>query len=290
MDKYNKDKLKEILMKLARNEIRISYDKANGALPICSSKFGGKPAVPSDFVWPRYLGKSYDNITEERPLSFMIQINLEDVEGYDTEKLLPKTGILSFFYEQISMPWGFAPEDSGSAKVYYFPQTENLRPMDIPDDMDKDVIMPELSVNFEKRISIPELEDFPNAATYTKPAWKDYDECRSKCGYCGDEWGEVTKLLGYPDTIQSSMEEECEALKRGYRRGCPEDFEAIPKNVLEDIKDKSKDWILLFQMGTVDCDDMEIMFGDCGHIYFWIRKQDLKNQDFEKIWLILQCS
>ncbi len=61
------------------------------------SKIGGKPAVPHDFVWPRYLGESYDNITKERPLSFMAQVNLEDVKHYDTEKLLPKTGILSFF-------------------------------------------------------------------------------------------------------------------------------------------------------------------------------------------------
>ncbi|MBT9779516.1 DUF1963 domain-containing protein [Clostridium sp. MCC353] len=43
-------------------------------------------------------------------------------------------------------------------------------------------------------------------------------------------------------------------------------------------------------MGTIESDDMEYMFGDCGHIYFWIRKQDLKDQMFDNIWLILQCS
>ncbi|MCI6583120.1 MAG: YwqG family protein [Oscillospiraceae bacterium] len=46
-------------------------------------------------------------------------------------------------------------------------------------------------------------------------------------------------------------------------------------------------------MGTVTDEDndydYELMFGDCGHIYFWIRKSDLKNRDFDNIWLVLQC-
>ncbi len=290
MSKYKREKLKKLLMMLAKNEIRITYEMADEPLPVCKSKIGGKPAVPHDFVWPRYLGESYDNITKERPLSFMAQINLEDVKHYDTEKLLPKTGILSFFYETVSMPWGFAPEDNGSAKVYYFPGTEGLVPMDIPDDMDEEAIVPELDVTFEKHISIPAVEDFPDGVTDMDFEWDDYEECREECGYSCDEWGEVTKLLGYPDTVQSSMEEECESLSRGYRQGSPEDLAAVPGSVLEEIKEKSKEWILLFQMGTVESDDGEIMFGDCGHIYFWIRKQDLKNQNFDNIWLILQCS
>lgn len=32
--------------------------------------------------------------------------------------------------------------------------------------------------------------------------------------------------------------------------------------------------MLLFQMGTIVGEDQEYMFGDCGHIYFWIQKQD----------------
>ncbi|MCD2347047.1 DUF1963 domain-containing protein [Clostridium guangxiense] len=31
------------------------------------------------------------------------------------------------------------------------------------------------------------------------------------------------------------------------------------------------------------------MFGDCGEIYFYIRKADLKDKNFENVWLILQC-
>ena len=42
-------------------------------------------------------------------------------------------------------------------------------------------------------------------------------------------------------------------------------------------------------MGTISDDDYELMFGDCGHIYYWIRKEDLMNCNFENTWLILQC-
>ena len=61
------------------------------------------------------------------------------------------------------------------------------------------------------------------------------------------------------------------------------------KKYHDEIKKASKDWVLLFQMDTVESDDYELMFGDCGHIYFWIKKEDLANKNFENIWLILQC-
>ena len=48
-------------------------------------------------------------------------------------------------------------------------------------------------------------------------------------------------------------------------------------------------WVLLFQMGTVEDDETELMYGDCGLIYFWIRKEDLAARNFDNVRLILQC-
>ena len=31
------------------------------------------------------------------------------------------------------------------------------------------------------------------------------------------------------------------------------------------------------------------MFGDCGRVYFCIRKEDLAARRFDRVWLILQC-
>lgn len=94
-----------------------------------------------------------------------------------------------------------------------------------------------------------------------------------------------TKLLGYPDVVQNSMEEECVEVTRDF------DMEAVkasPKKYKEEIKKAAENWILLFQMDTVETDDYELMFGDSGHIYFWIKKEDLKNKNFDNVWLILQ--
>ena len=96
-----------------------------------------------------------------------------------------------------------------------------------------------------------------------------------------------TKLLGYPDIIQNSMEEECAAVTRGINMGGIGYL--YLKKYHDEIKKASKDWILLFQMDTIESDDYELMFGDCGHLYFWIKKEDLANKNFENIWLILQC-
>jgi uncharacterized protein YwqG len=46
------------------------------------------------------------------------------------------------------------------------------------------------------------------------------------------------------------------------------------------------DWQLLFQ---VDSDDQAGMrWGDAGMLYYWIRKADLKKEDFSNAWLVLQ--
>ena len=94
--------------------------------------------------------------------------------------------------------------------------------------------------------------------------------------------GELTKLFGYPNVIQNPMEEECEACFRGFRQGNQEDYAAISEMEKADIAEKAKEWILLFQMSTVETDNYELMFGDCGSIYFWIRKEDLKNADLTR--------
>lgn len=285
MRAFEKNKLIAILKELARNEIRIAYHDEGEILSTCTSKIGGRPAVPDGFIWPRYLGESFENIIKERPLSFMAQFNLEELKAYDTENLLPEKGMLSFFYEQITMPWGYDPEHHGSAKVYYFPTIDDLKLMDAPEDIDEEAIMPELAVTFEKHVSIPVFEDFPEDMTDMEIEWEDYDDCSEELGCRRDQLGEINKLLGYPDTIQNAMLEECEEM---IEKVYPS--EAMRIYVDENgIVDKSKDWILLFQMGTIETKDMEYMFGDCGHIYFWIRKHDLMNKNFDKIWLILQC-
>ncbi len=285
MNLFKKAALLKKLKKDAKSEIRISYKLPEDDIPVCASKIGGKPAVPQDFVWPEYTGEEYGGETKSRPLSFMAQINLKDVAPHDNEGLLPKTGVLSFFYEMVTMKWGFDPDDKGCARVFYFPDECALAPVDLPESIDEDVIVPELEIDFKKHISIP-VDKYVYSDDYE---YEDCEECFEEIGYEPDDMGDVTKLLGYPDVIQNPMEEECETVTRGYYQGGPEDSKKISQAEKDDIKEKASQWTLLFQMGTVEADEKEIMFGDCGHIYFWIKKSDLAEHNFDNIWLILQC-
>ena len=275
----------EILDSLKKNEITISTEFNNNSEIIDKSKIGGKPYLPKDFIWPYYQGL---------PLSFLAQISLEEVSLLDKDKLLPSTGMLYFFYELETQEWGYSPQNKGCAKVFYFEDSSNFELIDFPKNMEDDYKIPEFKINFKSNISLPSYEDFFNLVE-DKEELKDitenefydiyhsaYDELSKKYLVPIEKY---IKLLAYPDVIQNSMEEECAAVTRGFNMGGI----GYPKKYKEEIKKASKDWILLFQMDTIETSNYELMFGDCGHIYFWIKKEDLANKNFDNIWLILQC-
>lgn len=272
--------MSEILVNLKKNEIIISNEFNNDSEIVDKSKIGGKPYLPKDFVWPYY---------QELPLSFLAQFNLEEVTSLDKDKLLPSKGMLYFFYELETEEWGYHPESKGCAKVFYFEDTSNFELIDFPKDMADYCKVPEFKVTFKSNISLPSYENF-YILLKEDDVFKNHDISFRDFIPLYDEIfipdTNYTKLLGHPEVIQNPMEEECEAVTRGFDMG---GVESYPKKYQKEIKSASKDWILLFQMDTVESDDYELMFGDSGHIYFWIKKDDLANKNFENIWLILQC-
>lgn len=275
----------EILNKLKKTEITIFTESNEDNEILNKSKIGGKPYLPKDFIWPYY---------QELPLSFLAQINLKEVNSLDKDKLLPSKGMLYFFYELETEEWGYKPQSKGCAKVFYYEDISNFSLIDFPENMEDDYKIPEFKVNFKSNISLPSYEDFFNLVEdkeeledITENEFYDiyhsaYDELSKKYLVPIEKY---IKLLAYPDVIQNSMEEECAAVTRGFNMGGI----GYPKKYKEEIKKASKDWILLFQMDTLETSDYELMFGDSGHIYFWIKKEDLANRNFENIWLILQC-
>ena len=272
--------MSEILVNLKKNEIIISNEFNNDSEIVDKSKIGGKPYLPKDFVWPYY---------QELPLSFLAQFNLEEVSSLDKDKLLPSKGMLYFFYELETEEWGYHPESKGCAKVFYFEDTSNFELIDFPKDMADYCKVPEFKVTFKSNISLPSYENF-YILLKEDDVFKNHDISFRDFIPLYDEIfipdTNYTKLLGHPEVIQNPMEEECEAVTRGFDMG---GVESYPKQYQKEIRSASKDWILLFQMDTVETSDYELMFGDSGHIYFWIKKEDLANKNFEDIWLILQC-
>ena len=173
-----------------RREIAISHHPAQEKLPVGASKFYGTPDLPADFDWPHYKGTDFEGVTKNRPLAFLAQINLGEAAPYDRTGLLPKTGVLSFFYETVSMEWGFELKSEGYARVYYFPETEGLVPTQIPEET-KEWSVGEQALTFADAVSL--LSSF----AYSRSCGKEVD-CgipTTNCGRSSDTMLPLTRTI-----------------------------------------------------------------------------------------------
>lgn len=282
--KDNSELMAEI-KSLVKNEVVIQAEKTRAVSRPDESKIGGKPFLPTDFVWPTYTCKE-DGVT--RPLSFLCQINLADLKNYDKDNILPEIGMLSFFYECEAFCWGFDPDDNGSARVFYFENTDGFIPHSLPSEINEDYIMPEIAISFKTRASYPKFEEFEFYSNF-ECNWEEYDEVLAKLGVNTEDDPEDHKLLGYADIIQNEMLTECERVSRGLYSGDPDSYRNTANDVEQSINECANDWTLLLQLYTIEKDDFEWMFGDCGMIYFYIKKEDLAARRFDKAWFALQC-
>lgn len=256
-----------------------------------ATRFGGKPDVPSDFIWPTFKGEDIENVVKDRPLTFLAQFNCEEISKYDYEHLLPEHGLLSFFYETDTQCWGFDPQDKGCARVYWFEDISSLVAGEFPMEMEEDFKFPMLKINISAKPSYPSWGDFSEIFPEEEDNYDTFDKLKDELTKeNSDSFEQRSKLLGWPDVIQSSMYKECDLVTQEFYLGNSDGWSKIPKDVRKHAEESARDrWTLLFQLDTVEGDDFELMFGDCGHIYFYIMKEDLKEKRFDRIWLILQC-
>jgi uncharacterized protein YwqG len=273
-----------------KNAIRIKLNPVSeNKIDIGKSKIGGKPDLPLNQKWFTETNieiikekklfflnkKSEKEIT--RSLSFLAQINLSEIKNYDTENLLPKSGILYFFYSSEQSSWGFDFADRNKFKVFFYDDDlNNLRRNEFPENLEEDGKFKSCELNFESEVSLPSCDN----EIYGKLKEEEMDLIFEEI--LNEET--INKLLGHSDIIQNEMELECELVTNGIYCGDPSGFNN-PK--AKELEKNAKDWQLLFQIDTNE--EAEMMWGDCGRIYFWIKKEDLKNKNFENCWMILQC-
>lgn len=120
--------IKKELQKMRRNAIRL-HIKIDADHSIGGTRFGGVPDTPKDFSWPVFESKAFfDNEVNPRPLIFLAQLNCAEITPFDREGLLPKEGVLSFFYEMDSQRAGYDPKDVGCARVFRFENIGDLSP------------------------------------------------------------------------------------------------------------------------------------------------------------------
>jgi len=250
-------------------------------IPIGSSKIGGKPDLPPDFEWFHYQRDSlFTGVVANRPLSFLAQINLEEVEEFDLDNKLPNTGILYFFYEMESGRWGFDPIDKGCARVYYYKgNLDQLVRTDFPAGLNDEYIFPEISLSFSTKINIPPYEEQDLCHDY-----RIYNKIQERNGLTEEVYS--SKLLGYADIIQNDMTIECELVTNGIYCGDATDKSEKRK----ELEAHKSQWKLLFQLESLYDKKIDLSFGDAGRVYYYIKEDDLLNRNFDDVWFILQCT
>lgn len=147
--KHNLTPMKDAVLKLARPIVVIESKKVRESrIPVGSSKFGGRPDLPSDVDWPS---------CELGLLNFVCQINLHELAGSQISTQLPRTGLLSMFVYQNSQT-GIQPgvhKIEGMTQLFY--STGNLSRRKAPPTID-----PELGIRPACRLSMWESWDLPD--------------------------------------------------------------------------------------------------------------------------------
>jgi uncharacterized protein YwqG len=235
-------------------------------LPSRKSHFGGKPSVPSGFIWPEWKGKALD---------FLLVVDLAEVADLQTNLDLPKSGRLLFFYDAKEQPWGHRPEHAGGARVVFLPGGVAVEE---PSEGGSGSF-PRVAATFGQIGTVPDpwstwVDDLEPSAD-RRDAMSDLLD---RFAYDGPQLG------GHARPIQGgTMDIECEwvASGRSLEGGWPDEAREIA------FRRRAQAWRLLAQIDSDETRGMQ--WGDVGCLYFWIREDDLARRDFSGVRVILQC-
>ncbi|MEH6852900.1 YwqG family protein [Bacillus pseudomycoides] len=236
-------------------------------IAVGTSKFGGFPDLPDALEIP---------MKHDIPLQFIGQLNLEEVQPYHKGNPLPTKGMLYFFYDAEEQPWGFDPKDIGGHRVLYAENIEKLKRREITIET-----FPPSLISFQETWTLTK-EKIGKTGLSDDDEWDFYKEIEEV--YIGEGYNGLHHLLGSAQAIQSEeMAEECHLVTQGFYFG-----NAYPSNIERKcLSGSPRDWMLLLQIDTND--ESQMYWGDTGLLYFWIKKEDLLQKNFENTWLILQC-
>ena len=124
-----------------------------------STKLGGLPYWPENQAWPR---SQYDN----RPMSFLGQINLTDFNNFEPASELPKSGIFYFFFDLDSADVGKAIFVNGANNLHYPSTPEELIPKEVSffkrlfGRKQHNRVLPEFNVEMSLDYNIPSWDSF----------------------------------------------------------------------------------------------------------------------------------
>jgi uncharacterized protein YwqG len=197
-------------------------------------------------------------------MCFLAQFRLADVAPCDAEGVLPRTGMLSVFCALWVDALGESRKDRGAWRVIYHDGApSDLRRTPPPADASRPLGCE--AVAFFEVLTLPDCNESEyNSLGLNREESDRYYKLLMDQMQAHPWQDEPThRLLGWPQLVQSEMRDSL------YPRG-------------------HRDWRLLLQLDTHH--RPRLLWQGGGRGYFWIRQADLRARNFDKTWLVMQCT
>ena len=302
-------------------------------IPVGATKLGGNPDLPAGTPWPergrypdsqqRVKSHREDSVAPDSrwrwatpeqaktfraealqhierlenpfPLPFLAQINFAEVwAAGPVDEDMPRTGMLSVFFDWVEQPWGYDPADACALAVLWHEEGTPLQRKDQP------AALQSIANDWQLQPAACELHGFRAPLPMETAQWDAlqlsmteeqgdafvewwHDEAENGASNDGEDAG-CHRVGGWPTPVQSDMQTECALVTAGHYCGSGQ---AYQDPALQAVRDTATDWLLLLQLGTDE--KLGMNWGDDGQLYLWIRREDLRARRFDKAWLVLQC-
>ncbi|MGG2463476.1 YwqG family protein [Streptomyces sp. RGM 3693] len=235
-------------------------------------RLGGLPELPENEEWPVWQGHG--------PLSFIASLDCAALPTSSLDIPLPADGTLAFFYFDGQLDDGCAvvlpdePDSWARARVLYIPTSAPVTERATPEGIQPYPKVP-LTASVEATepylwhpVVYREFAPMPD----DHPLWnEDFQEI-----LWDHHEGTEHRIGGHAHPVQDEVESE---VARGALGNPPWDDPRIKEEALR--------WVLLAQFDTDD--DADMMWGDCGALYWLIRPEDLAERRFDRAMFTWQC-
>lgn len=143
----------EKLINLIQPALLISEQSGN--CKIGTSKYGGKPDLPDSLDWPSFEGRS---------MVFIGQLNLSEINKYNSGLQFPTAGVLSFFIhfnepeDEFGAEYDFFPTQE-EYKVLYHEDIVSLNSKEFPSDLIDKYKFGQRKLSFNQDFQIPATDE-----------------------------------------------------------------------------------------------------------------------------------
>ncbi|OWR27155.1 hypothetical protein CDO73_23170 [Saccharibacillus sp. O23] len=264
---------REYLLNSAKQTVSLEIAEPENYRTIGSSRVAGEPDLPEKAPWP--------SDAQGEPMTFVLQLKLDELQGLDPENRLPEKGNLFFFA-------GYYDSEIEHRVLYASPEemrTAARRSAPAPTVHEKDD-GPFRSYGLNARASL----DLPGYGYLDEEAieneergWEEYEDLIFELEE--EKASPIVKMFGYAEG-QHGDDEYMAALKLF---GCESTYD--PNEAIErltqafggDRERAEREVSDMVMLAEIDSDQsVGFLWGDAGVLHYFIRGEDLLQGSFER--------